>query len=485
MDNGIENLIQEYVLGQGEDFLRRYEQTIDLNMFPANSYSPQRLETIKQQDLGLNVRTAGRIISKRVMGKSTFLTIQEGGEKIQIFVDNTVPNYDFIKKNLDIGDIVGFEGELFKTKTLELTVRTINYEVLGKSLRPLPEKHHGLKDDFLRVKRRHLDLIVNEDSRNALQIRSIANQTIREYLLGDNFIEVETPILQPIYGGANARPFITELNAQGKASAYLRISNELYLKRLIMGGLERVFEFSKDFRNEGIDKTHNPEFTQLELYQAYADYFTMMDRTEDIFKKIAKRLGKSDYLFMGNKIDIENSWRRITMENSIIEIGELVIDINDKEKVISYVKEKNIPFKGELSYGTALLALFEEYVEPKLVQPTIVYDYPIEVSPLAKNHRLKPGMVERFEFFIGGKEFGNAYSELNDPIEQRRRLLHQQSIRDLDDEAHPLDEDFLDAMEYGMPQTGGLGIGLDRVCMLFAERNTIRDVLYFPFVKQN
>ncbi|MCA9459337.1 MAG: lysine--tRNA ligase [Nanoarchaeota archaeon] len=484
MENNIESLIDTYLSNQGEDFNRRHSQTLNSDFYPAQSYKPERIAQIRELDLGDNVKTAGRVISKRDMGKTIFLTIQEGGNRIQIYANKkTLDDYDFIKKELDIGDIVGFEGDLFRTKTDELTVKAIGYKVLGKSLRPLPDKHAGLKDEHLRIKRRHLDLIVNEESRNALHVRNIANQAIRNYLIDNNFIEVETPILQPIYGGANARPFITNLNAEGRVPAYLRISNELYLKRLIMGGLERVFEFAKDFRNEGIDKTHNPEFTQLELYQAYADYFDMMDRAEAIFSNVAKKLGRSQYNFMGNNIDLDKKWKRISMEDSIIEIGELNLDLNDREKVISFARENNIGLDKESNYGNALLGIFEEYVESKLIQPIIIYDYPIEVSPLAKNHRFKPGMVERFEFFIGGKEFGNAYSELNDPIEQRRRLLHQQSMKDSDDEVHPIDEDFLEAMEYGMPQTGGLGIGMDRLAMLFAQRNTIRDVLYFPFKK--
>ena len=484
MNEGIESQITSYLLDQGEDFNRRFDQTQNRNMFPAKSYNPQRLPEVKNMGVGSPVRTAGRVIFKRVMGKTTFLNIQEAGSVVQVYTNKgETQNYDFIRRELDIGDIVGFEGELFKTQTDELTLRTSDYQVLGKSLRPLPDKHAGLKDPHLRAKKRNLDLIVNEESRKALHVRSIANQTIRNYLTGRDFIEVETPILQPIYGGANARPFVTTLNAEGGSDAYLRISNELYLKRLIMGGLERVFEFAKDFRNEGIDKTHNPEFTQLELYQAYADYFDMMDRAEDIFTEVAKKIGKSKFKFMGHDVDMSEKWSRVSMEESLREIGELDIDIEDREKVISFVKEKDIDFDGELNYGNALLALFEEFVEPKLIQPNIIFDYPVEVSPLAKNHRSKPGMVERFEFFIGGKEFGNAYSELNDPIEQRRRLLHQHSMRSNDEEAHPLDEDFLNAMEYGMPQTGGLGIGMDRLCMLFAERDTIRDVLYFPFKK--
>ncbi len=483
MENDTNDSFDLYIDNQSDDFKRRYSQILNSNMFPSAAFSPLNLENALQLDIGSIAKVAGRIISKRVMGQSTFLTIRSEGTDLQIFLNKkelgeTV--YSKLKKDIDVGDIFGFSGEIFDTKTNQRSLKVKDFTPLAKSLRPLPDKHKGLKDEDLRVRLRHIDLATNNQSREALLVRSKANQTIRDFLLDDGFIEVETPILQPIYGGANARPFLTELNAHGSSKVYLRISNELYLKRLIMGGLERVFEFAKDFRNEGIDKTHNPEFTQLELYQAYADYYVMMDKAENIFKKVASRFGETNYKFMGHNVNIED-WTRITMKDSIRQIGNINIDLDDREKVISYLRENNIPFKGELNYGNALLGLFEEKVEEQLIQPTIIYNYPVETTPLAKNHRTEPGMVERFEFFMGGKEFGNAYSELNDPLVQRKRFEDQQRMRENDDEVHPIDEDFLTAMEYGMPQTGGLGIGMDRLSMLFAQRDNIRDVLYFPF----
>lgn len=472
-----------YLNSQSEEFNRRVNSLGDRkNSYPAHSILNSPISQVKDpSQIDNYYGVAGRVISKRVMGNASFVHIYDDGKEMQLFLNvHNVPDYKNLMKSMDLGDIISVRGKVFETRTKEITLSVDSFELLAKSLHPFPDKQKGITDQYTREKLRHLDLIVNEGTREAMLTRSKVNQSIREYLLEDSFIEVETPILQPIYGGANARPFKTTFHAQGNADAYLRISNELYLKRIVTGGINRVFEFAKDFRNEGIDRTHNPEFTQLELYQAYADYFTMMGHVENIFRKIADDMGKSSYEFLGHTIDV-TKWKRISMLDSLKNIGLVDIDVTDKDAVIDYAKKFD---DSVTNYGTGILAIFEEKVEPELIQPTIVYDYPIEVSPLAKNHRSLDGFVERFEFFIGGKEFGNAYSELNDPLEQRLRFMDQQKLKEVDDEAHPLDEDFLRVMEDGMPPMGGLGIGTDRLAMLFSEKNTIRDVLFFPFKKQ-
>lgn len=472
--------VQAYVSNQNEDFLRRAQQVQTSDLYPSKAYSPQSIDEVISKGEGNEVKVAGRIMSKRVMKTSSFLTIQDDGQELQIYLNaNDGINYETFVKDSDIGDIVGFEGTLFTTNTGELTVRANQYQTLAKSLRPLPDKRKGIVDPHIRETRRHLDMLVNEESRERLLLRSQANQIIRNYLLDEGFVEVETPILQPIYGGANARPFKTIYHAEDNAQAFLRISNELYLKRIIAGGVNKVFEFAKDFRNEGIDKTHNPEFTQLELYEAYEDYFSMMDRVEDIFRSLAEGLENPTPTFMGSKVNLEQPWTRMAMTDSLQEIGGLDIDPEDEEEVVRLAASE-LDLQSE-EYGNALLNLFEEFVEPNLIQPSMIYDYPISVSPLAKNHRSKEGFTERFEFFIAGKEFGNAYSELNDPLEQRLRFLAQLESRD--EESHPLDENYLSVLEDGLPQTGGLGIGMDRVCMLFSNTDSIRDVLFFPFKK--
>lgn len=473
----------DYILSRGEDFARRYESSSQFgSAYPAASIDVSPISLVKQES---NIDTyhsiAGRVMLKRNLGSVSFITLKDDGQEMQLFFKkNILDDYKQIVKSMDLGDVVHVAGRVFKTRTDELTLEVDSYSVLSKSLHPFPDKHKGISDQYTREKSRHLDILINDESREALLVRSQANQAIREYLLSHDFLEVETPILQPIYGGANARPFMTKYHAEGNADAFLRISNELYLKRLVAGGINRVFEFAKDFRNEGIDRTHNPEFTQLELYQAYADYFTMMDHVENIFSVVSDRLGKNTSTFMGYEINLKGDWNRISMLDSLREIGDVNFDLQDRDEVVVAASEFDHTID---SYGRAILTLFEEFVEPKLIQPTIVYDYPIETSPLAKTHRSDPGLVERFEFFIGGKEFGNAYSELNDPLEQRIRFMEQQKLSEVDDEAHPLDEDFLKVMEDGMPPMGGLGIGTDRLAMLFSDRSSIRDVLFYPFKK--
>lgn len=439
-------------------------------------------------DYGQNfkLKTAGRVIAKRIMGKSTFIDIQEEGKKLQIYASsNTLPQEQYNEfTQIDIGDIYGVEGTPFKTRTDTLTLNVNNIQLLAKSLRSLPEKYHGIQDKEILIRQRYLDLITNPESVELVKTRARIVESLRTELNERGFIEVDTPVLQPIYGGANARPFITHHNSLNQ-DMYLRISNELYLKRLIIGGLNQVFEFAKDFRNEGIDTTHNPEFTQLEAYQAYSDYNDMMNLVESLVSRAATAVtGSTSVNYQGTQINLEKPWKRISMEDAVKQHSKVDWKNATDNELKNALKNKGIHLKN-FTRGHALNSLFEEYVEKKLIQPTIIYDYPIEVSPLAKRHRSRPELVERFEFFIYGREFGNAYSELNDPIDQRERFTQQVRQKESgDDEAHPLDEDFLRAMEYGMPPTGGMGLGLERLVALLTDKKSIKDVILFPAVKQ-
>ncbi|RLJ01133.1 MAG: lysine--tRNA ligase [Candidatus Aenigmatarchaeota archaeon] len=365
----------------------------------------------------------------------------------------------------------------------ELSLSPDNSTRLSKTLRPHPDKYHGMTNVENRYRQRYLDLL-NPNTAQTFKKRTKMVNSIRELLTNMDFMEVETPVLQSMYGGANAKPFITKHNSL-KQDMFMRISNELYLKRLIIGGLDRVYEFSKDFRNEDIDSTHNPEFTQLKLYGAYLDYKDMMDITETLFKNVCEKVnGTNNLEYQGIGIDFEEPWKRMTMEDAVKKYSGINWK-NTSDEELKHILDKNkIEQKGGYTKGKALNWLFEEFVENNLIQPTIIMDYPSEISPLAKQHRDKEGLVERFEFFINGKEYGNAYSELNDPIEQRKRFLEQIEQKTLgDDEAHLLDEEFLTAMEYGMPPTGGLGIGIDRLAMLMTNKASIKDVLLFPTLK--
>ena len=435
-----------------------------------------------------DVSVAGRIMAKRIMGKASFCTIQDSTGSIQSYVSINDLGEESYKafKTFDIGDIIGLKGFVFKTRTEEISIHAKEVTLLSKSLRDLPEKFHGLKDMDLRYRQRYVDLIVNPEVKNTFEMRSKIIKEIRKILDEKGYLEVETPVLNTIAGGATARPFITHHNTLNM-DMYLRIATELYLKRLIVGGFDKVYEIGKDFRNEGMDIRHNPEFTMLELYAAYQDYHDMMDITEELYKRIAENLlGKTVVNYQGTDVDLGTKWKRITMIDSIKEATGVDFNtINTDEEAIKIAKEKNVEIEeSKKTRGYIINAFFEEFVEKTIVQPTFIYDYPIEVSPLTKKKPSDGRLTERFEFFIMGREYGNAYSELNDPIDQYERFLSQVKQREAgDEEANMMDDDFINALEYGMPPTGGLGIGVDRLVMLLTDSASIRDVLLFPTMK--
>ena len=436
---------------------------------------------------GKEVSLAGRMMSKRVMGKASFCSIQDLQGSIQAYVarDNLgEESYKDFKK-LDIGDIIGIKGEVFKTKTGEISIHATEVTLLSKSLNPLPEKFHGLTNTDLRYRQRYVDLIMNEDVKDTFIKRSKILASIRNYLNGQGFMEVETPMLVANAGGAAARPFETHFNALDE-DFKLRISLELYLKRLIVGGLERVYEIGRVFRNEGLDTRHNPEFTLMELYQAYTDYHGMMDLTENLYRHVAQEvLGTTKIVYNGVEMDLGKPFERITMVDAVKKYAG--IDWNEVEtlqQARALAKEHKIEFEDRHRKGDILNLFFEEYVEEHLIQPTFVMDHPIEISPLTKKKPENPDYVERFEFFMNGWEMANAYSELNDPIDQRERFAQQDANAAAgDEEAEHTDEDFLHALEIGMPPTGGIGFGIDRMCMLLTDSAAIRDVLLFPTMK--
>lgn len=435
-----------------------------------------------------DVSVAGRIMAKRIMGKASFCTIQDSTGSIQSYVSINDLGEESYKafKTYDIGDIIGLKGFVFKTKTEEISIHAKEVILLSKSLRDLPEKFHGLKDTELRYRQRYVDLIVNPEVKNTFEMRSKIIKEIRKFLDNQNYIEVETPTLSTIAGGASARPFETHHNALD-LNMYLRIALELNLKRLIVGGFDRVFEMGRVFRNEGIDIRHNPEFTELELYAAYQDYHDMMDLVEEMFRSIAQKLlGTTKIMYQGKEIDLGAPWKRISMIDSIKEVTGVDFNtINSDEEAMAIAKEKGVEIdKTKQTRGYIINEFFETFVEETLIQPTFICDYPIEVSPLTKKKPSDNRLTERFECFIDGREYGNAYSELNDPIDQYERFLAQVKQREAgDDEANMMDEDFVRALEYGMPPTGGLGIGVDRMIMLFTDSASIRDVLLFPTMK--
>ena len=442
-------------------------------------------EKFEQKD----VTVAGRIIAKRIMGKASFCTIQDSDEKIQSYVSINDLGEESYKafKTFDIGDIIGITGFVFKTRTEEISVHAKEVTLLSKSLRPLPEKFHGLKDPDLRYRQRYVDLIVNPEVKETFILRSKIISKIREILDEKGFLEVETPILNTISGGATAKPFITHHNALN-IDMYLRIALELNLKRLIVGGFDKVYEMGRVFRNEGMDIRHNPEFTELELYASYQDYHDMMDITEEIFSRTAKEvLGTTKINYQGQDIDLAPGWKRITMIDSIKEVTGIDFnEIKTDEEAVALAKERGleIPDKTKETRGDVISIFFDEYVEETLIQPTFVYDYPIEISPLAKKKKEDPRLTERFEAFIGGREYGNAFSELNDPIDQYQRFKKQVEAREAgDEEAGMMDEDYIQALEIGLPPTGGLGIGIDRLVMLLTDSSSIRDALLFPTMK--
>ncbi len=433
------------------------------------------------------VAIAGRLMSVRGHGKATFAHLQDGSGRIQIYiVRDTVGTeaYDLCKK-LDVGDYLGVDGQLFRTRTGELTVRAMTVQLLSKSLRPLPEKWHGLTDVETRFRQRYLDLIVNRQVADAFRTRSRLITEIRRFLESRRFLEVETPMMQPMAGGAMARPFVTHHNALD-LTLYLRIAPELYLKRLVVGGFDRVFEINRSFRNEGISTHHNPEFTMLEFYQAYADYRDLMAMTEELFAHLAKEItGDQEVTYQGQRISFAPPWPKLTLEEALVKLAGLDAEaLATEDGVSATARRHGVSISPGWGRGKVLAELFDALVEPKLLQPTFIIDFPTELSPLAKAKQGDPTTVQRFELFVGGMEIANAYSELNDPREQRARFLDQLRQRDQGDlEAHGLDEDYLRALEYGMPPTAGEGIGIDRLAMLFTDSASIRDVILFPLLK--
>lgn len=436
---------------------------------------------------GRQVSLAGRVMQKRVMGKASFCNILDRSGDIQSYIARDSIGEEEYKdfKKLDIGDIVGIEGEVFKTKTGEISVHASSVKLLSKSLQILPEKYHGLTNTDMRYRQRYVDLIMNTDARETFIKRSRILSSIRRYLDGEGFLEVETPMLVSNAGGAAARPFETHFNALGE-DFKLRISLELYLKRLIVGGLERVYEIGRVFRNEGLDTRHNPEFTLMELYQAYTDYNGMMDLTENLYRHVAQEvLGTTTITYNGVEMDLGKPFERITMIDAVKKyVGVDWNEVETLEQARALAKEHHVEFEDRHKKGDILSLFFEEFAEEHLIQPTFVMDHPIEISPLTKKKPENPDYVERFEFFMNGWEMANAYSELNDPIDQRERFKAQEELlAQGDEEANTTDEDFLNALEIGMPPTGGIGFGIDRMCMLLCDEAAIRDVLLFPTMK--
>ena len=432
---------------------------------------------------GSAVTLAGRVMTLRGHGHTAFGHLKDGGGKLQFYIrDDEVSAREFeVFKLVDMGDIVGLTGTIFRTKTGELTLRVSKLELLSKAINPLPEKWHGLQDKELRYRRRYVDLIVNDDVYRTFLTRSRIVEAVRRFLVERGFVEVETPVLQPLYGGALARPFVTHHNTLD-VDLYLRIADELYLKRLIVGGMERVFEFSKDFRNEGMDRSHNPEFTMLECYAAFWDYTDMMGFVEELFTALAREIHGGTIVRYGeHEIELAPPWRKLKYFDALHEALGTDVRSAGAEELARLARARGLDPGDAESRGDYLDCIFSELVEPRLIQPTFVMDYPVEISPLAKIHRSEPGVVERFEPYIAGYEVGNAFSELNDPADQRERFeAIARAWKGGGRETHPIDEDYLRALEYGMPPTGGLGVGIDRLVMLLTDSPSIRDVILFP-----
>ena len=437
---------------------------------------------------GKTVTLAGRMMSRRVMGKASFSHISDKSGNIQLYVtrqDIGEENYASYKKDFDIGDIIGFKGFVFKTQTGEISVHVTELEMLAKSLLPLPEKYNGLQNQDLKYRLRHLDLIMNDDVKKTFRVRSQILKEIRAYLDGLGYLEVDTPTLLTLEIGADARPFKTHHNALD-LDMYMRIETELFLKRLIVGGLDRVYEVGRIFRNEGMDAFHNPEFTSIEMYQAYSDYVDMMNLIEDLYKTVTMNVcGTLDITYQGTEIHM-GEWARMTMAEAVKKYSGADYDTwETDEDARAAAKALGVELEHEnATKGWVLIELFDAFVEDKLIQPTIIYDYPVENSPLAKRKPSNPAFTERFEYFICGHEYGNAFSELNDPIDQKQRMLKQvEAKRAKGNNDAQVDEDFINALEYGLPPTGGLGLGLDRFVMLLTDSSTIRDVILFPTMK--
>lgn len=479
------NKMQDLIDKGIDPFGSRYDRTATTKSIK-EAYLDKTREEL--EEMHETVKIAGRIMTKRRQGKIGFMHIQDRYGQIQIFLRYDLlgeEQYELYKVS-DIGDIVGIEGEVMKTQTGELSIRATVYTHLTKALRPLPEKFHGLQDKEEARRKRYLDLIMNEDARRIAYARPRIIRGIQNYLDSRGFIEVETPVLNPILGGAAAKPFITHHNALDM-DFYLRIATELYLKRLIVGGMEAVYEIGRLFRNEGMDATHNPEFTTVEAYLAYGDLSDMMQLVEELISKLAMDLlHTTEITYCGKEISLKAPFKRVHMVDAIKEqTGINFFEITDLDVALKLAKEHNIEVpKHEQSIGHIINLFFEEYVEKTLIQPTILHGHPIEISPLTKKNPKDPRFTDRFELFINGKEYANAYTELNDPIDQKERFINQLKERELgNDEANDMDNDFIEALEYGMPPTGGIGIGIDRLVMLLTGTDTIRDVLLFPHLR--
>lgn len=438
----------------------------------------------------LTVSVAGRLRAIRVMGKVSFADLADGTGSIQLFVqrDNLPDGWynDIWKKMIDLGDFISATGTLVVTKTGELSVAVTHIQFLSKTLRPMPDKWHGVRDPEVRYRRRYVDLMANEEVREVFRIRAAINRSLREYLDGEGFLEVETPILQPIYGGAAARPFVTYHN-QLHQELYLRISFELYLKRLIVGGLDRVYEIGRDFRNEGVSFKHNPEFTQLEFYEAYADYDDVMRRTEEMIAFVAQQvLGSTRIQWQGHELDLTPPWPRIPLRQAILDASGIdYAAFPTADELRAEMRRHGMDASSDAPWGKLVDNLLSKFVEPKLIQPTFLVDYPKDVSPLAKSSPEDPRQVERFEGFMAGMEICNAFSEINDPQDQLQRFIDENyRASHGDDEAHPIDIDYIEALSFGMPPTGGFGMGIDRLAMLFTDRDTIREVILFPHLRE-
>ncbi len=479
-------------------------KSLEVNPYP---YRFERSHSVgevleKQDDLiasERDIKLSGRLLAFRRQGRTAFCNLKDSINRIQLYVSQKIVGekpYE-IFKCLDLGDIVGVEGVVFRTRTGELSLNVKRFEILSKSVRPLPvpkEKtvdgkkvvFDQFKNKEQRYRQRYVDLILNDNVVDVFKKRSLIIQSIRNYLEKNDYLEVETPTLQSIYGGANAQPFLTHHNTLDM-KLYLRISNELYLKRCIVGGLDRVYEIVKDFRNEGIDRTHNPEFTMIEFYQAYADYNDMMVHFESIYAEACLAVnGTTKINFQGVDIDLTPPWQRLTMKNAIAKYAGLDVDEKSDEEILAVLKARNIEMEGKFNRGLAIAELFEAYCEEHLVQPVFITDHPKETTPLCKTHRTDPDLVERFEPYIMGWELGNAYSELNDPIQQKEFFQDQvDRSQDGQEETHPMDEDFILSLEYGMPPAGGIGLGIDRMVMLLTNQSSIRDVLLFPLLRDN
>ena len=464
-----------------DPFGKRFERS-HLAAEILEKYSELEKEELETQNISVTI--AGRIMTKRGKGKAGFAHVQDLSGQIQIYVrQDAVGEEQYEIFNLiDLGDIVGIKGQIFKTKVGELSIKASSFEILSKSLRPLPDKFHGLKDVEQRYRQRYLDLIMSEESKQTFITRSQIIRSIRNYLDHNGYLEVETPMMHAIAGGASARPFITHHNTLDM-TLYMRIAIELHLKRLIVGGLEKVYEIGRVFRNEGVSTRHNPEFTMIELYEAYADYQDIMELTENLVAHVAQEvLGTTTVQYGEYEIDLKPQWKRLHMVDAIKEYtGVDFWNVTSTEEAKQLAKENGIAYKETMEYGHIVNEFFEQKVEEKLIQPTFIYGHPVEISPLAKKNPDDPRFTDRFELFIVAREHANAFTELNDPIDQRERFEAQLVEREQgNDEAHEMDEDFVEALEYGMPPTGGLGIGIDRLVMLLTNSASIRDVLLFP-----